>query len=253
VTELIPIHGAPLRYAPENEQGVVAIFAAIAKARLGMTIELIRTGYPDCEVVRRGKRVRVEFELRSRGFKTHLKPDPTVKNCDAIVCWIHDWPAVPDHLEVIELRRMFGMGQNVWVQPYEPKMADRMARKKINGWSVPASAGKGDFLLLYRSKPDHRIEHVLRVSSQPYEDDHWRNLGRSAIYANFHRVGDLPTPVPLGTLKRDRTLRHAPFVANDFAGPQQIGAWWPALRELIVALNPANESVLRDCPGDFAG
>ena len=52
-------------------------------------------------------------------------------------------------------------------------------------------------------------------------------------------------------LKRDRALRHAPFVANDFGGAQQIGPWWPALRELIVALDPANESVLQDCPGDF--
>jgi hypothetical protein len=249
--DLVPVHGAPLRYAPVNEQGVVAIFAAIAKPRLGMTIDLIRTGYPDCEVLLRGQRVRIEFEYRSRNFRPHLREDPLVSRCDAIVCWIHDWPGIPDELDVIELRRMYGLGRNVWVQPYKPAQADRMPRRRIPAWSIPASASKGDIVLCYRSEPDHRIEHVLRATSEPYEDTHWKRPSRTAVYANFERLGDLPTPVPLAVLKRDRTLRHAPFVANGFAGPQQVGAWWPVLRDLIVGLDSDNEAVLAACPGDF--
>jgi hypothetical protein len=101
---------------------------------------------------------------------------------------------VPDHLEVIELRAMFGVGRNVWVQPYEPDQADRMPPKRVNGWSVPASAAQGDVVLVYRSSPDQRLEHVFRISSPAYEDAHWTHKKKTAVYAN------------LGA------LQHAPFV-----------------------------------------
>ena len=68
-----------------------------------MYIEEIKPGFPDC-IARRfnGKgweQVRVEFEHKSRAFKSH-KHDP--KGCDIIVCWEHNWPTCP--LEVIELK-----------------------------------------------------------------------------------------------------------------------------------------------------
>ncbi len=247
----LPIHGAPLRFAPENEQGVVAIFAAIAKARFGMTVERIQTGYPDCIAIRRGKRVRIEFEFRSRNFTPHLKDDPLVKDCDAIVCWEHNWPAVPEHLEVIELRQEFGVGRNVWLQPYEPGQADRMTHEPLRGWSSPASAAKGDLLIVYRSRPDSRLEHVFKLTSSPYVGAHWNDDSRDAVYADFARVGDLPTPVGLSVLKSDAGLRHAPFVRSSVQGPQRITTWWPALRRLIVQLDPKNERVLKDWPGDL--
>lgn len=249
--EGLPIHGAPLRFAPTNEQGVVAIFAAIAKKHFGMTIERIQTGYPDCIAIRRGRPVRIEFEFRSRNFMPHLKTDPNVEHCDAIVCWEHNWPGVPEHLEVIELREEFGVGSNVWLQPYEPSQADQMTRKKVRGWSSPASAAKGDLLIVYRSRPDSRLEHVFKLTSAPYVDAHWARPGRKAVYADFVRVGDLPTPVALSVLKADAGLCHAPFVRSSVQGPQRITAWWPALRRLIVRLDVKNERVLKDWPGDL--
>ena len=68
----IPIKNAPLQYAPEGEMGVVFLFATMAK-KLQFRIEKIRAAYPDCIAYRHvgdsEKRVRIEFEYRSRSFK----------------------------------------------------------------------------------------------------------------------------------------------------------------------------------------
>jgi hypothetical protein len=100
-------------YAPENEQGVVFLFADLARRRWGMRIEILQAGFPDCVAFQRGKRTRIEFEFRSSNFRVH-RHDP--KGCDLIVCWIDDWSSAPPGLRVLELRREFGMGFNVWVQ-----------------------------------------------------------------------------------------------------------------------------------------
>ncbi len=68
---------------------------------VGFLIEGLRTGFPDCEAVRqvdkgRFKKVRIEFEFKSRNF------DNDVNGCDIVVCWEHNWPDCP--LEVIELK-----------------------------------------------------------------------------------------------------------------------------------------------------
>jgi hypothetical protein len=47
--------------------------------------------------------VKVEFELESRNFLKH-KHDPN--GCDVIVCWVHNWPECPAHIEVIELSKV---------------------------------------------------------------------------------------------------------------------------------------------------
>lgn len=94
-----------LQHAPLNEQGVVFLFGMIC-LELGFIVEAIRRGYPDCEAKRRidrnrdqWERVKIEFEYRSSNFNEHGH-DP--KQCDLIVCWIHDWEECP--LQVIELK-----------------------------------------------------------------------------------------------------------------------------------------------------
>ncbi len=71
---------------------------------LGYVVEIVKPGFPDCEAKRqlRGgtwQRVRIEFEFRSRTFRTHGH-DPG--QCDLIVCWENNWPDCP--LEVLELK-----------------------------------------------------------------------------------------------------------------------------------------------------
>jgi hypothetical protein len=68
------LEGAPLRYAPVNELGVVFLFAHLAK-RWRLRIDAIQPTFPDCiayQKIQDGeKRIRIEFEWKSRNFKTH--------------------------------------------------------------------------------------------------------------------------------------------------------------------------------------
>lgn len=104
-----PIYGNPidfrgLRHEPVNEQGVVFLFGMVAK-ELGYLVEAIQSGFPDCEAKRqvgpsRWQPVRIEFEFESREFREHGHPED---GCDVVVCWRHNWPDCPPHLEVVEL------------------------------------------------------------------------------------------------------------------------------------------------------
>jgi len=99
-----PIHCCEMAHAPVNEQGVVLLFGMLAK-KLNFRIEMVRTGYPDCEAKRKGpdgkwRRLRIEFEFKTSRFNH----DPA--GCDLIVCWEDD--ANPTNLEVLELKNHVG-------------------------------------------------------------------------------------------------------------------------------------------------
>jgi hypothetical protein len=97
------IHFRGLAHVPVNELGVVFLFGMICR-ELGYVVEIVKPGFPDCEAKRQVRpgiwqRVRIEFEFRSRIFRTHGH-DP--EQCDMIVCWEHNWPDCP--IEVLELK-----------------------------------------------------------------------------------------------------------------------------------------------------
>ena len=100
-----PLDYKNLRHAPVNEMGVVHLFGAMSED-LGFLIESVQGAFPDCEAKQRsaeGKWLlkRIEFEYESRhNFKEHGHPP---EGCDMIVCWTHNWPDCPKHLEVIAL------------------------------------------------------------------------------------------------------------------------------------------------------
>jgi hypothetical protein len=104
-----PTYGQPmdfrgLRHEPVNEQGVVLLFGMVAR-ELGYTVEAVQSGFPDCEAKRqiapqRWQSVRIEFEFESRNFRDH---GHSLTGCDVIVCWRHNWPDCPPHLEILEL------------------------------------------------------------------------------------------------------------------------------------------------------
>jgi hypothetical protein len=94
-----------LQHEPVNEQGVVFLFGMVCR-EIGYVVEIVRSGFPDCEAKRRirGKaglwqRVRIEFEFESRNFRNHGH-DPD--QCDLIVCWVDNWKECP--IEVLDLR-----------------------------------------------------------------------------------------------------------------------------------------------------
>lgn len=94
------IYGCRMAHAPMNEQGVVLLFGMLAE-KLGYEIEMVRTGYPDCEAKRKGKdgklrRVLIEFEFLSSRF------NHPPQGCDMVVCWEDDNNV--SGLEVLELK-----------------------------------------------------------------------------------------------------------------------------------------------------
>lgn len=97
-----PINFKGLIYGPLNENGVIFLFSKIHD-KLGINIEAVQPGFPDAKGRRKSRKgwedIWIEFEFKSSHFKAHGH-DP--KECDAIVCWEHDWKDCP--LEVIELK-----------------------------------------------------------------------------------------------------------------------------------------------------
>lgn len=82
------------------------MFGMLAK-KLGYLVENVQTGFPDCEAMHliapgRWQRVSIEFEFESRNFREHGHPE---RGCDVIVCWRHNWPDCPRHIEIVELSR----------------------------------------------------------------------------------------------------------------------------------------------------
>jgi Homing endonuclease associated repeat len=104
-----PIYGNPTSlpgflHEPLNELGVVLLFGMLAKD-LGFVIEAIHKEFPDCEAKRqvgpgRWQRVRIEFEFESKNYREHGHP---LTGCDLLICWRHNWPNHPSHLEILEL------------------------------------------------------------------------------------------------------------------------------------------------------
>jgi hypothetical protein len=159
----LPLTNAPLQYAPNGEMGVVFLFANIAK-RLQFRIEEIRAAFPDCIAYRqvgdREKRVRIEFEFKSSNFKAH-RHDP--KQCDCIVCWHHDWAAVPENIEVIELKRFFGVPFKVWIQVAIKSQWDALDAKNRLQWALSTRVTNGDLVLMYRGYPNCSITDVFNL------------------------------------------------------------------------------------------
>ena len=145
------LRDGPMHYAPENELGVVFLFAHLAKRwRLG--IEEIKPGYPDCIAFQKTsdgeKRIRIEFEFKSRNFRTQGHP---YRKCDWLVCWEHNWPAAPKRLNIVELRREFGLGFSVWVMSVNKEYQEDLDDYPRGEWSVPGQARTGDLILFYFS------------------------------------------------------------------------------------------------------
>jgi hypothetical protein len=155
------LEGAPLRYAPTNELGVVFLFSHLCR-RMQLHVESVQAGFPDCiarqRVGGKERRIRIEFEFRSSNFRAHGNP---ADGCDWIVCWQHDWAGVPPSIKVVELCRYFGRGFNVWLV-CSPHLDDRPARAKFLFGNRVA---KGDLVLVYERWPKKWFRHLYSVGN----------------------------------------------------------------------------------------
>lgn len=243
----------PMHYAPENEMGVVFLFSHLAK-RWRLRTEEIQAGFPDCIVYQKShnkeKRIAIEFEFKSRNFEIH---GHDAKKCDWIVCWEHNWPNAPKRLKIVELRREFGQGFNVWVMPVKSDYQDTLADYPRGDWSVPAQAHKDDLIVFYFSGGKNKcFRFIYRCKERAYfvKRASWKKGTNSWKKASDHRaeirrVCELKAPVFLEDLRRDRVLSTAGFVRGDMRGRVNATEYWPYLYKLILQRNPSIRAALR--------
>jgi len=236
------LDAAPLDYAPENELGVVFLFSNLAKKQFGLRVERVKSSYPDCIAYRGEKKIRLEFEYRSRNFALH-RHDP--KKCDWLVCWIHDWPACPSSVQVIELRKFYGLGFNVWVVPLAGENAKRISRtERSDLWSVPSQSTKDDIVLYYRSTPDKFIQDIFKIGiPEEVGKPGWKS-GRDWM-ASIRRVASLRTPLHLAELKSHPVLSRAGFVRANVFSRYKVTPHWPELYKMIIDRNPSAAIALK--------
>jgi len=233
----LELRNAPMRYAPENELGVVYLFANVAK-KMQLRIEVIQPHYPDCIAYRRvgdgEKRLRIEFEYRSSSFRSHKHNS---RQCDTIVCWHHDWPDAPSSIEIIELKRFFGVGAKVWIQPVIRSQWGYIDGYKHVNWAVSKRATPGDLLLMYRCAPAKEIRDVFVLDSQLSRGKaDWR---KGYCYGgHIKRIATLQAPLFLDDFRQHKILKTASFVRRNMQGNLLVSEYWPYLYEMIISRNP---------------
>jgi len=174
VGKLINFRG--LVYAPVNENGVVFLFGKVA-ADLNMYVETIRPGYPDCVAKRyigKGKweELRIEFEFRASDFVRHQH---FAGDCDAIVCWINDWPACPENknIEIIELQDRLPQLENPVIE--EPDKVTELSEHNIED--------------LFRDPSARPLYDALHPQIMKIDNEIWRKIGeRTITYYSPDRV-----------------------------------------------------------------
>lgn len=231
----------PLDYEPENELGVVFLFSYLARRRWGLRVEIIRAGFPDCIAYRGRQQIRIEFEYRSSSFRVHKHRE---RECDWIVCWIHDWPAVPERLVVKELRKEFGLGFNVWLQPVRGQYADRIGQVSRETWSVPGQASKGDLVLFYKASPNRSIQDLFEITEPVRHVSAGWKPGRDYM-ARVRRVCALPTPLHLQEMQTHPILSTAGFIRGRMQGRRRISVHWPEILRAILDRNPSLRKTLQ--------
>ena len=159
------------------------------------------------------------------------------------MCWIHDWPAAPSRIRVVELRKEFGLGFNVWLQPIVP---DReIGRISYDPqYSVASKAAEGNLLLLlYRTQPDSFIKEIFKVAGPvDYVRAGWKR-GKDWM-APIRLVCRLKAPLHLRELQENPIVRHAGFVRGSMQGRYKASEYWPELYRMILERNPSAKRAL---------
>jgi predicted RNA-binding protein with PUA-like domain len=246
--------------APVNEMGVMLLFAEWAQKNR-VRIQSIESPHPDCVALVKagGKNAarRIAMEFRSSDFRKRRR---NRNSFDWIVCWEHDWAACPERITVIELRKEYGLGFNVWLQPVSDDTKQRFSSKltKVSRrveWTVASQAHEGDLVLLYHSTPRREIADIFRVASplRMREVGHARNArwnSRSRDwFADLARIAQLASPVTLAHVKAHHALKTAGWLRNNLVSRAKVTVDWIFLRELIVARNPTLERRLPTADG----
>lgn len=229
---------------PQNELGVVCLFALMHR-RLGFRrIRRIQRRFPDCVAIQRDgsneRELRLEFEFRSSDFRRH---GHSARGCDYIVCWEHDWIDIPRRLEgkVMDLRKLVGMGRDVWVQPIDKTYWEGHDAREKTGrwWGPPRMAKKGDLVLWYCTIPRSYIEKVSLLTTDPAPDADARreSRGRWSASADIRDLARLRDPITYQEMTTSRNLLGSPIVRAKFRHVFRVTSWWTTIHQIIVEKN----------------
>ena len=237
----VTLRDAPLVYAPQNEVGVVYLFAHLAK-KFQLRVERVQPSFPDCVAYRRvgssEMLVRIEFEFRSSNFRAL---GHNANGCDCIVCWEHNWPEAPEHLEIIELKREFGGAFNVWIQPVISDQYRCLDADDELEWALSKRATPGDLLLMYRGAPRAASRMYLSLPVMPQEEGRLEEGGLlQRAYPAFLEFG---SPILLDDMRNHRALRRSTFIRY-MQGNNLVTGYWHHLYAMILDRNPKLKRVL---------
>lgn len=181
------------------------------------------------------KKTRIEFEFRSSSFKAHAH---AAAGCDVIVCWHHDWPDCPTRIEVIELKRFFGLSRKVWIiHAIKSQQAQLDSYARIE-WAMSKRVTPGDILLMYRCTPVSAITDVFLFEGREKKraGAGWRD--GEAYFGEIRRICHLGSPAFLDDLRKHRVLKTASFVRRNMQGVGLLATeYWPYLYDMILARN----------------
>lgn len=264
-SDLIAYNG--MRYAPENELGVVFLFGKMHKNLGFPEIDVVQPQFPDCWAYQRvgggTRRVWIEFEFRSRSFKAHLSDLKGLHpERGLVVCWENNGPEVRKYADVIELKTAIGFGRRIWIQSTDPiyhKDLDNAPLRRRNSWrwTVSGRARPGDLVLMYRSgtKTEAKryqadigrlqsIANIYEVTSQPKRDKVWK------WQAHIRQLVSLRVPIRLEHLRQDPYVSRAGWLRAQLFGRPDVSADWWRLAQIALALNPElrrNKKFLETC------
>lgn len=240
---------APLEYAPKNEIGVVFLFAHIAK-KLQLRVEEIRPQFPDCiafkKVGDKEKEVRIEFEYKSSNFKSH---NHNPNDCDMIICWHHDWHDLPDKIEIVELKRYYGVNAKVWIQPVIKTQWNYLDENNELDWGLSKRTTVGDLLLMYRCYPEKKISDIYFLKSNLNRGKAgWRE---GECYGGIiKRICHLDSPIFLEDMRNHKIIKTSSFIRKNLQGNNLVSEYWPYLYEMIVERNPKVKKILKEYAPD---
>ncbi|MFN7918589.1 MAG: hypothetical protein U0Q16_00740 [Bryobacteraceae bacterium] len=152
---------------------------------------------------------------------------------------------MPSHIEVIELKKQFGVHFRVWIQGSVKSFWQGLDEEERMEWSLSKRATPGDLLLMYRVAPVSAITDVFRYVGGGLNRGSagWRD--GDAFFGLIERVCSLVSTVFYRDMRTHRVLKTAGFVRAKMQGQGiEASEYWPYLFEMIRDRNPAVRNLL---------
>jgi hypothetical protein len=231
---------APLERVPRQELEIIFLFAEKFKI-LGFTkVKKIQQKFPDCIAYRKTpggmKEVIIEFELKSINFHRH---NHNAKKCDCIICWEDNWVDRPENLEIIELRKMFGVLPRIWVMAVGENSKEDLSDIDDVDWSVPSKSHAGDLVLFYYNAPESCIKDIFVINGEYSKEKAGKWTTKTTdIFAKLSRIARIRSPLTYNEIMTDRILSNSQMVAMNMNGRFDITGEWHRIYSILVAKNP---------------